>query len=448
MVGLRTGLKASPRVGLAVGLAADELSAGGGGAPVLLSIDVTPDDPTMAFADGAVQFTATGTYDIGGPQDLTATAVWASGDTNVATVDASGLVTPVHAGTSAITATVGAIVGTSTPTVTVALASINVTPDATTWRPTASTDRQQMTATGTNDDGSSAGDITASVTWTSGTPTVGTISNGAGTEGQVTPLLVGSTLITATSGAISGNETLTIAVNVDATSGKGVPSTAFQWTMLGVTIASGWLAQEASGNLAGFGPSSFTLTANATPLYQQAVAGWTRTASAFNQTVGQRFAAAAATGPDPSATSVLWIGYMVGQTAPGGARGLIHAGGNVAIGFINGSNALRVACVGVNTDETTTRPDLDDLVHPIVLKYDRTNSAVVLYTDEAKTAGTFNSGATDGLKGFGAGALLTASPPALAGVLYGAVCSGAHAELSDATIKALLQALNWTIPWT
>jgi hypothetical protein len=361
MIGLREGLRTPLRVGLAVGLTADELSAGGGGAPVLLSIDVTPDAPT--------------------------------------------------------------------------------------WRPTASSDRQQFTATGTYDIGGPQ-DITADVVWTSGTPAVATISNGAGTEGEATPLTVGTTLITATLGAVSGSETLTIGVDIDATSGKGVPSTEFQWTMLGVTIASGWLAQEAAGNLAGFGPAAFTLTANATPLYQQVVTGWSRTASAFNQTVGQRFAAAGGTGPNPASTSVLWLGYMVGQTAPGGARGLIHAGGNVAIGYINGSNALRVACVGVNVDETTTRPDLDDLVHPIVLKYDRTNSVVTLYTDEAKTAGTFNSGATDNLKGFGAGALLTASPPALCGVLIGMVCSGADAELSDAQIKTLLQALNWTIPWS
>lgn len=361
MIGPRTGLKVGLRVDPAVGVVSDEISAGGGGAPVLLSIDVTPNAPT--------------------------------------------------------------------------------------WRPTLSTDRQQFTATGTYDIGPPQ-DITADVTWTSGTPTVGTISNGAGTEGQVTPLLVGTTLITATLGAISGSETLTIAVDIDAASGKGVPSTAFQFTMLGLTLHSGWLAQEASGNLAGFGPSAFTLTANATPLYQQAVAGWTRTASAFNQTVAQRFMAGAGTGPNPASTSVLWLAYYVGQTGPGGQRGVISAGTNVAIGHTNTSNSLRLACVGVNTDDTTTDPVGDDLVHPLILKYDRTNSAVVMYTDEVKTVGTFNSGATDNNKGYGGGPLFTASPPALSGVLYGFVLSGANAELSDAQVKTLLQALGWTVPWS
>jgi hypothetical protein len=330
------------------------------------------------------------------------------------------------------------------------LVSINVTPDALTWRPTASSDRQQMSAIGTFSD-TSTSDVTALATWTSGTPTIATISNGVGTKGQVTPLLVGPTLITATLGAVSGNETLTLDTNIDATSGKGVPSTAFQAQMAGITIASGWLCQEASGNLAGFGPSAFTLTANATPLYQQAVAGWTRTASAFGQVPAQRFAAANGTGPNPSSTSVLWFGYMVADTLPGGVRGLMNAAGGagtgVAIGYVNGSGNLRLHCVLVETDDSTTLPATDDLVHPFVLKYDRTNSAVVLYTDEAKTVGTFNAGAGDGLKGFGAGVYST-SPPALSGVLWGAVASGANAELSDAQVKTLLENLHWTIPWS
>jgi hypothetical protein len=329
------------------------------------------------------------------------------------------------------------------------LVSIDVTPDTTTWRPTLSTDRQQMTATGTYSDLSTA-DITADVTWSSGTPTVATISNGVGTEGEVTPLLVGDTLITATLGAVSGDETLTLDVDVDATSGKGVPSTEFQFTMLGVTLTSAWLAQEASGNLAGLGPSAFTLTANATPLYQQAVTGWTRTASAFNQTSGQRFAATSGTGPNPSSTSVLWLGYMVADTIPGGVRGLMNAAGGagtgVAIGYVNGSGNLRLHCVLVETDDSTTLPATDNLVHPFVLKYDRTNSAVVMYTDEARTVGTFSALAADGLKGFGAG-VYSASPPALCGVLYGFVLSGAAAELSDAQIRTLLEDLHWSVAW-
>lgn len=447
MIGLRTGLKVGPRVGLAVGVVADELSAGGGGVPVLLSIDVTPDDPTMAFGDGDVQFTATGTYDSGPPQDLTATAVWASDTPSVATVDAAGLVTPVGAGTSVISATVGAISGSSTPTVTVALVSIDVTPNAPTWRPTASSDRQEFTATGTFDDASTA-DITASVVWTSGTPTVGTISNGAGTEGEVTPLLVGTTLITATSGAVSGNETLTIDTAIDATSLKRVPLNAFQWSLLGRTPTALWLCQEAAGavNLAD-SIGSLTLTANATPLYQQAVAGWTRTASAFNQNTNQRFTMPSGTGPSPATTSTLWLAYWVNQTAPGGLRGIMAAASNVFIANSNIGNVLRVSVVGVTADDATTNPVGDDLVHPLVLLYDRTNSRAMMYTDEAATTGTYNAGATDGNKGIGGITGATGSTAALSGSLYFVMFQGAAAELDDAAVRSLLQALNWTVAW-
>jgi hypothetical protein len=358
VIGLRTGLKVGPRLGLAVGVVSDEIAAAGG-APVLLSIDVTPNTPT--------------------------------------------------------------------------------------WRPTAASDRQQFTATGTYDIGGPQ-DITADVTWTSGTPAVATISNGAGTEGEATPLTVGTTLITATLGAVSGNETLTIGTDIDAAAGKGVPVNAFQYGMAGLTIASEWQAQEAAGNLVGTGPSAFNLLANATPLYQQAVPGWTRTASAFNQTAAQRFAVLAGTGPNPAVTSVLWFGYMIMDTLPGATRGVMNVGGNCGVGLVNASGNLRLYMNAVTIDDSTTLPPTDNNVHPFVLKYDLTNSAIVLYTDEAKTTGTF-AAATDGIKGFGAG-IFSLSPPALAGVLIGAVASGANAELSDAQVKTYLQNLGWTIPWS
>lgn len=337
----------------------------------------------------------------------------------------------------------GASGGGETPT----LVSINVTPDASTWRPTASADRQQMTATGTYSDESTA-DITADVTWTSGTEAVGTISNADGTEGDVTPITVGPTLITATLGAVSGNETLTLDTARDGPSSAiRVPLTAFQWSMLGYAPSGMWLAQEASGNLADT-IGALTLTANATPLYQQAVAGWSRTASAFSQVTNQRFTAASGVGPNPASTSVLWVAYWVNQTAPGGLRGILHAGANVGIAMSNVGNVLRLSVVGVTADDSTTNPVGDDLVHPLALLYDRTNSRAVMATDEAKTVGTYNSGATDGAKGIGGATIATGATPALSGAVYIFMFSGAAAEMSDAQLKTLFQTLGWTVPWS
>ena len=64
---------------------------------------------------------------------------------------------------------------------------------------------QQFTATGTYSD-SSTENITASVTWTSGTPATATIS----AAGLATGVAVGSANITATLTGVQGSTTLTV----------------------------------------------------------------------------------------------------------------------------------------------------------------------------------------------------------------------------------------------
>ena len=74
-------------------------------APVTLSsIAITPADPTNSV--GVVeQFAAIGTYSDGSTQNLSSQVTWVSSNTAVATVNASGLATPVALGTAAISAT-------------------------------------------------------------------------------------------------------------------------------------------------------------------------------------------------------------------------------------------------------------------------------------------------------------------------------------------------------
>src|SRR5271165_3007437 len=66
-------------------------------APVLVSVAVTPANPSLA-AGQQQQFTATGTYTDGSHQNLTSTATWTSSATSVATISSSGLATGVAAG--------------------------------------------------------------------------------------------------------------------------------------------------------------------------------------------------------------------------------------------------------------------------------------------------------------------------------------------------------------
>src|SRR5271165_5629261 len=141
-------------------------------APVLVSIAVTPVNPSIA-AGTQQQFTATGTYSDGSKQDLTSSATWTSSAPAVATISGSGLATAVAVGSTTIQAASGSINGSTGLTVTApVLVSIAVTP----VNPSiAAGKQQQFTATGTYSDGSHQ-DLTSSATWTSSAPAVATIS--------------------------------------------------------------------------------------------------------------------------------------------------------------------------------------------------------------------------------------------------------------------------------
>lgn len=82
----------------------------------LTSIAVTPSQPT--FIEGkTLQLTATGTYSDLSTQDLTTQVTWMSSDTAEATVSATGLVTGVGIGSPTITATLGAVSGSTVSTI-------------------------------------------------------------------------------------------------------------------------------------------------------------------------------------------------------------------------------------------------------------------------------------------------------------------------------------------
>ena len=174
------------------------------GAPTLVSISVSPAAPQLPV-QMQQQLTATGQLSDGTTEDVTATATWTSADATIATVDAGGKVTAVGPGTVAIEATVGAISGTATVTITSAsLVSIAVTPHDPAALALGLT--QQLTATGTFSDSSTL-DVTAQATWTATTPAIATVAAG----GLVSTVAIGSTPVTATLNSISGSTTITVA---------------------------------------------------------------------------------------------------------------------------------------------------------------------------------------------------------------------------------------------
>jgi M6 family metalloprotease-like protein len=87
-------------------------------APTLQRIAVTPAGAGI-LATTSVQMTATGIYSDGSTQNLTGAVTWAAAPAGIATITAGGLVTAMLPGTATITATSGAIQGTTTVNVTV-----------------------------------------------------------------------------------------------------------------------------------------------------------------------------------------------------------------------------------------------------------------------------------------------------------------------------------------
>jgi hypothetical protein len=222
-------------------------------AATLVSIDVTP--PSLSIMHGTnQQFTATGTYTDNSTQILTTQVTWSSATPSVASISNSagtkGLATSLAVGSTSITAVAGPVTSNAvTLTVTTGpLVSIAVTSPAPSIGLGAN---QQFTATGTYADNSTQ-DLSTQVTWFSGTSSVASISNASGSRGLATSLTLGSTVISASLGAVnSAGVTLTVTQNF-TTPGPAtwiVPTgvTAIQLVATGAGGGGGFYARGGSG---------------------------------------------------------------------------------------------------------------------------------------------------------------------------------------------------------
>lgn len=182
-----------------------------GGAPILgvpaadlVSVAVTPAAPSVAIG-ATKQFIATAVYSDGSARDVTGNAAWSSATPAVATVNAStGIAVGVTPGNSVITAAFQGKNGSTTLTVLPAkLVSIAVTPATQVLNVGNS---KQYLAIGTFDNNTTR-DITAVSTFASASPAVATIAASGGMALAKAP---GATVISATSGGLSGSATLNV----------------------------------------------------------------------------------------------------------------------------------------------------------------------------------------------------------------------------------------------
>ncbi len=167
----------------------------------LTSIALTPSASGVAIGS-TLPLNAVGTFSDGTKQPINLAAAWSvsPNDGSIATVDKTGLVTGVAAGTATVKAQVGTVSKTATLTIE-NLNSIEIVPAAIAVSPVTAITIAEGTATGlaaiaTLADGSTQ-DITSSVTWVSPTPATATISDALGSSGWASGIAPGTVAISA-----------------------------------------------------------------------------------------------------------------------------------------------------------------------------------------------------------------------------------------------------------
>lgn len=158
-------------------------------------------------AGSTSQLTATASFSDGSQQNVTNTASWQSSNTQVATIDASGLVQAAAAGTTTVTATYGSlsrqvqvhVQSASAPPPTVV--GVVVTGPITVGVGGST----QLTATATLSNGTQV-DVSASAGWSSSNALLATVS----VDGRVSGLLAGLVNITATYQGVSAQVQVTV----------------------------------------------------------------------------------------------------------------------------------------------------------------------------------------------------------------------------------------------
>ena len=168
----------------------------------LQKITVTPANATIAKGEN-LQLVATGSYSDGSQQTLKDSVTWQTSKPTIATIGDQGQVTGMGEGASQVSATYQGVTGSTSVTIGgPALIGISVSPTPSSL---ALGESEPLTATGKFSDGTTQ-DLTRSATWSSSATGIATV----GPTGSVVAAGLGTATITATSGSVNGNASVTV----------------------------------------------------------------------------------------------------------------------------------------------------------------------------------------------------------------------------------------------
>lgn len=250
---------------------------------------------------------------------------------------------------------------------------------------------------------------------------------------------------------VGSDEVSAAGITRDALSGKYVPATSAEWASLialaGLTgvvspPSALWLLQESSGNAAD-SIGGFPLTASGTLMsYQQSESGWSRKGIKVTDGGTGKLESSSASLPDILTASMTTL-LIANVTLSNTSTQVIMAHGTTTINRVRITSTPRVQPVsGANTATGTVSPYA--VVRPYVLRTNRTAGSCVCTTDTEKLTPTFDATVTGKRVDLGGSGL--AAPTV--NMLYACNWHGAAAEISDANLKLLEQAMGFTITWS
>lgn len=195
--------------------------------PTPTTVAVTPDTVALTAIGHTAQLAAEVHDQAGRLMDAVA-VTWSSGDTTVAEVDSTGMVTAAGSGATMVSAMVGEVSGAAVVTVMQSLDSAIVSPGADTIVPG---DSLRLVAEALDENGYRVED--AEFTWSSSDVSVATVDG----SGLVRGIVEGMSVITAAAGSVQGTAEITV-MKPPPKPGPGV--NIFDFPMRAIAISGNW----------------------------------------------------------------------------------------------------------------------------------------------------------------------------------------------------------------